>query len=559
MIVEPLVTRRERLSAVLPWVAVGVVGAGIRLGLLAYLPLDLSEARLGVSALHRGDGLGDAMLPSSPLLTHLTALSFWLFGASDATIRLVPALAGAALVVVPTLLVPLIGGAAAVAVGALLAVAPLAVDAARRAEPASISGLLVLLAVAAAARLLTDRPRWAPYPLAAALGLGLALEAALIVALLTAALAALFTGALFGRPVLDDAARLWMRARRERDALILAGVLAAVAATGGLVELRGLGYLVGDLWSRVPEALAPSPPSVRNLLVLGAYSGPLLLLALAEGVRGLRTRDPLSGFLALWALLALLSAVFAREQELTPLLVPTLPAAVLGGRALARLAWPPRPMVSAGWVWLALLIALAGAAVAVGADSVGAGRAPSRVALVGFVLLAAGLVAAWRRVAQAGAGSATLSLTALLLLSAWSGGSIVHASFGASPPGAEPQRPDPTAPAFRAIFRELNVIATRSSAIQLEVRTDPSTVGEWYGRAIPRGAGSGPPAPSGIVVQTAEGHPTGAGATRIPWRFRSSLKTDDLHPLGIARWLLTRHGLFEGQQEDILVIRPQGG
>src|SRR5690554_5809424 len=65
-------------------------------------PLSDPEAREALLALARLRGEATAVaLPASPAYFSLTFLHFFLFGASEATARLAPALAGAALVLVP--------------------------------------------------------------------------------------------------------------------------------------------------------------------------------------------------------------------------------------------------------------------------------------------------------------------------------------------------------------------------------------------------------------------------------------------------------------------------
>src|SRR5947209_4723254 len=81
------------------WGIVAIVAAIPRLALIDRAPLGGGEAArafgVWLSVLGTPDSsLGEA---GSPLLGHLTALIFYLFGASDTAARVVPALAGIAL------------------------------------------------------------------------------------------------------------------------------------------------------------------------------------------------------------------------------------------------------------------------------------------------------------------------------------------------------------------------------------------------------------------------------------------------------------------------------
>src|SRR5206468_7599399 len=106
-------------------------------------------------------------------LTSLTTFVFWLFGASDVTARFIPALAGAAIALTPAILPPFCGPGARVVAGTLLATSPLAVELSRRADPASLTILCVALVFVSVLRFGWDRPRWAPWVFAGALGAGL--------------------------------------------------------------------------------------------------------------------------------------------------------------------------------------------------------------------------------------------------------------------------------------------------------------------------------------------------------------------------------------------------
>lgn len=107
------------------------------LGLFA-VALALRFTDLGARALHHdeslhatfsyyfvtGKGYQHDPLMHGPFLFHITALVYWLFGASDATSRFAPALLGSVLVLVPFFLRPWLGRVGAFAAAALITFSP---------------------------------------------------------------------------------------------------------------------------------------------------------------------------------------------------------------------------------------------------------------------------------------------------------------------------------------------------------------------------------------------------------------------------------------------------
>jgi hypothetical protein len=552
-------SERSRVRALGPWVAVVIIGGGLRMMALGHLPVDDAEARLGLAALGLVESNGSRPYPFGPLLEHLVGLNFWLFGPSEETVRLGSAVAGVVLLLLPSLLQPVIGTRAAVASSALLAGSPLLLDAARRGDPASLTLLLVLAAVVAAIRWTADRPAWMPWLFMASLGLATVHAPEAGAALLGGAVAAALGRVALGRPLLDEVLRLAREVGGNRWALLLGAITALVAATAAGVDLRGIGYPLGDFWGRLPLALQPVPPNVGLLVGLVAYIVPLLLLAAPEALRAFREHDDQGVFLGMWCGTALVAALLDGGRTLSLVALPTIPAALLGGRLLGRTAWRLHQIRSDVWMPLILLVTAVGAATLLIADSAGNLRAPTRGAVLA-ILLVGGLVASWGRVSRAGATTETIRLTGVVLLGLWSANAVAHASFAAGPPGSEPFRANPTAQGVREQFHELGILANASPAMRLVVRTEPPSVVRWYGRAIPAAAASAPIGASAIVVERADDPSAGvpAAGTRFVWRFRSTLKTEDLHPLGVARWLATRHGLLDGQPEDAIVIRPRG-
>jgi len=129
-------------------------------------------------------------------------------------------------------------------------------------------------------------------------------------------------------------------------------------------------------------------------------------------------------------------------------------------------------------------------------------------------------------------------------------------SYGASPPGSELLTTEETPAAFRAMFREMNVLASANPNRVLRIDLPQTSVATWYGRSIPQGsgarAGSTP-----WVLQPITSQPTveSTQPTRIPWQTRAEIDPRDVNPLGILRWLANRSALVRPNTQDIIVTR----
>ena len=542
--------------------ALGLAALAVRLATLDAIPLDSREARLAVAAAHRA--LGETAEPwlagDGRLLPHAMILVFWLFGASDAAARIVPALAGAVASIAPLMLLPILGLRAATAAAAILVFSPIGIESSRLADPSALSGALTICAACVGLRVTSDRPSWAPWALAGTLGLAATHEPAALIGIAAtgpAALAAVGFGD-WPKEAWGERAR-WALGAASGPAL-LAASLALLVATGGLLDPRGVGYLFGDLWGALPGAVMPAGLSVRNALGLVAYAGPIALLALGELARSVRDRDRFDWFLGTWAALLLALGLTTGVGGLSFILLPTFPLALLAGRFVARFPSRPRSyeLTAGGWAAFVLTAAVFVAAVALIADSAGNGRAPQGPKLaMGFLVVAASIVS-WVQARRDGKHWPSAALLLMTLYVAWCSGAIGRLSVGGSPPGTEPLRLEETASGFRDIFHELTIVASAGNR-GLVIQTRPSSVGDWYGRGYVVSAASALPPGGGIVVRPAQeprpdGAPPGA-ARRLPWRVRSTIRSADLHPLGIARWLISRQGLFDVQMDDVQVTR----
>lgn len=210
--------------------AIGAAAGVLRWANLAALPLQSAEARAALDV-HQFWQPGVAPIPAHPLYFTLTALTTPVLGLSDATVRLIPATAGWALVLLPWLLRRWLGTAGALTAMALLAASPLQALVARTAG----GDALALLCAGALAVAWVNGRR-----LAAAVALGLGLTTA---PLFYSALLALCAAALLGRQrpfsfsLPPGAGRLWAAAAAVAAVLGSTLLLWHPAALGGAVDL----------------------------------------------------------------------------------------------------------------------------------------------------------------------------------------------------------------------------------------------------------------------------------------------------------------------------------
>src|SRR5699024_4989794 len=105
---------------------------------------------------------GESLPETSPLLLILEAVSYFIFGVTDAIARLAPALLGIGMIALVLALRPFVSRAALVGMVILTAISPTLVFASRTAEPAiavAFSGLLLAVSLMRAANADPDGTR----------------------------------------------------------------------------------------------------------------------------------------------------------------------------------------------------------------------------------------------------------------------------------------------------------------------------------------------------------------------------------------------------------------
>ena len=537
--------------------AIAMLAAVVRLALLDRAPLAPAEAQTAWSALLAARGwLADAAntpAPAvSPLLANAMSLAFFLFGTSDTAARLFPALAGIGCAMLPLLLVPVIGWRSSIAAAVLLALSPMLVEASREVNAAIISTALALAIVVCSIRLAFDRPRWAPWGLAIAVGLALGADSSVVVALFAAGIAAVATW-----NVVPDDARAWLGSLRASDLRwpIVAGILVyLVAVSGALMNLSGIGWSIGGLWAGIGEVLHPAPFPTRNLAAVLAYEAPIIPIAIVGFIVEQRAGNRLALFLGQWLVLLLALAAVTGQHVLALAALPVLPVALLAALAVRHLPTDRTAYRLGGQAWsaLALTLGVAIAAWMILATTIGGGRdaAPfTFIALLGLVLLT---LSVWVRDVPQTERWPAIAMASTVVVLAFSVGSIGRLSFGGSPPGMEILRTEETAPQLRDAFAQLSVLASTDGRGVLSVSPSTPIVALWYGRDIKQQQVALGIPPAAITLREAS---ASSDRGRTPFETISQLNRADISALNILRWMVGRSALLAPQNRDIIITR----
>jgi hypothetical protein len=295
-----------------------VIAIGLRFLHLGELPLSDYEANWALQALHIVQGLKPAIGPN-PAYVHLTAVLFYIFGATNFLARFWPALAGTVLVLTPWFLRARFGRTPALILAVGLAIDPGLVALSHLAGGPMLAITFVVL---------TGLLWMAHRPALAGLCAGLALLSgpSAWLGLLGLGLAWAFDSLFIKKkPVpsneeADSAEATPVLERSERQELRLALIwgLGTLLTVGSLLFLspKGLSALFTSFTTFLSGWWTLSGvPIWQPLLALPAYEILPLALGVAGAVRGWRKRNTDAVRLANWAMLALVLALiyFARQ------------------------------------------------------------------------------------------------------------------------------------------------------------------------------------------------------------------------------------------------------
>jgi hypothetical protein len=321
------------------YIALAVLALGVRLAALGRWPLladEVPSALAAFRALSRGGTLADGY---SPLLLG-TQLGLFFLPVNPFTVRLVPALAGSLLVLLPYGARAWIGRAGALVVAALLALSPTWVYASRTADGAIVSLGLGMLALVLAGHALRGTEQHAR---AAVVCLALSLTAGPQIVGLLVSLAILLGwwlsfGPGVGSHTLQFFRQRWQRLR-PRSLAALGVATWVVASTAALLNVAGIGASV-DLLGDGFAALWVDPaglPWYQNLVVLGTYESLALGLSLVGAFVAWRRRSTVDIALSVWLLIAVALVTVLGLREPRWVLIASLPSTLLAGRGAQHL------------------------------------------------------------------------------------------------------------------------------------------------------------------------------------------------------------------------------
>ncbi len=364
------------------YLIIALMAVGLRFYGLGDRPMQAPEAAQALAAWRSAQGLpqGSALGHTSPILFTSNMFLFALFGAGDFLARLLPALSGALLVIMPYFLRQRLGRMGALAASFLLAISPSTLFFSRY-----LGGEIIVVACALAATwglfsYLDQRQPKHLYLVAVALGLALSAGAGtytfiLIVAtfVLVLALANRFSVPSEYWQRISDA---WQSARGTngllRDCAALLVLIFALICTGFLLHLSGLqdGIDLFTAWLSTFQPQVGGQPWYYHLQLLLVYEPLIFIFGLAAAVYlrlfGRQRRDLFSLFLTYWSAAAFLIYLVAGGRGPGDVLLVVLPLALLAGAFVGRLldelvaaASSTYVRSGASWVREGLFVALA--------------------------------------------------------------------------------------------------------------------------------------------------------------------------------------------------------
>ncbi|HIP70389.1 MAG TPA: hypothetical protein EYH05_03220, partial [Anaerolineae bacterium] len=329
-----------------------VLAAGIiRFNNLDALPLSDGEAEAALAVWRFWQPGAAQVAVVSPAYFSLTAVLTQLLGFSDTVMRLVPALFGLGLVILPRFLQRRLGVIGVLAASLLLAVSPLLVITSRTVGGQSMALFAVLLTAVAFIRYgETAVPRWL-YTLAAAVGLGLTSDTLFYSGLITLGLAWILFYKIIKRQRNQEedkeensapsaSLRFNPTTQEKRAAVLIGVVIFVLSGSLFLWYLPGLGdaaRLLGD-WLALFDA-ADGRTIVDPFFAFLRYEPILLIFGAAAVIWTVWRGRPLAAPLLYWLtgillLMLLQQGVMANAALLTLpgyLLIGLLTQTVLGG------------------------------------------------------------------------------------------------------------------------------------------------------------------------------------------------------------------------------------
>lgn len=317
--------------------------AALRLAHIGGTPLNAAETGHALGALSvLRPGLADVGAISSPLIVSAGALIMTLTGATNAAIRLLPALGGVALTAMPLAFRRRLGQIPTLVATIWLAFSPIAVLTSRRAVGSGLAVLAALAALAAADRYLTysaAHRRLAPLAFGAALAVALLADAAALLIPISLALGWLFALITDEEGAIPPGS-LRASARAVPWPMVAAGFggTLAVLSTLYLAVPGGMGLAADQLARFLAGFVRAAPGAASPLLTLAFYEPLLLVLGITGAWQAAPSATPWKRFVAGWALAAILLLILYRGEQPEHALWAVVPFAALAGLAVERIA-----------------------------------------------------------------------------------------------------------------------------------------------------------------------------------------------------------------------------
>lgn len=544
------------------WLIVIAVAAALRLARLDHLPLSIDESVRSFAAWQMSQGDTPANWPGD-MTSSLTAYLFSIFDSSDFLARLLPALAGSALVALFWPLSRYAGGAALAAAG-LLAFSPLLVHLSRSSLPYSVGAFLSLTMVLSLfAYLRTQSPL---YFFALILNLGLALSSdpiSISTALILVAFLIYESGWRRSEAVLAAAEPI-----RQNPALLISGLLFFLGALelgvthfGTSIDrlsLAGLRQWVdmfalprdGLPWHFHPGMLM----SYEALLLLLGGTAYLWLLSRWIISRG-QDVSLFQRFLFFWASGAALIIAITTRREAGQLVLLILPLALLAGGWLERIVTEASPAsLGRAAPYLAAVLALAGYMALVFTQWARAGAVGSTGERVGVIFALAAAIAliwiTWNTLGrQAVASSLALALVLLAILAIHGSTSVM---YGRGNEFVVAERIDPRV--FQLQERLATIEAETPGPIAVHDSFLPAL--GWYLRDVNGVVFAPSPVVDAVAIVAPPGESAPSGYRwQEAWPIAEGWLPHSVDPLDWWRWLIYREswGNLSSREADLLV------
>ena len=325
------------------WATTFAVAVALRLLRLDGWALGTDEATRAYDAwvLFRGQPpvAGEAIPDVGALMLLLEGIAFFLFGTTDVVVRLVPALAGLAIVALPLALRRWAGGPAALGMAALAAISPTLVYASRVVSPEIVVAALALAAVACLVRLgeagLLQSIRGPAIALGILTGAAFAAGESVI-----SVMVSLIVGVVIAAlSVPEGTMRRGLGAlRRELPAFLLASAATAILCFTRFLSyppgIAGVADTLGAWWRLLTES--SGQPAALFLMALLVYEPIAVVFAIVAVIRGRSDHSDALALFTGWAVAAFAIWSFAAGHEAEHIIHVALPLVLLGGIGLGN-------------------------------------------------------------------------------------------------------------------------------------------------------------------------------------------------------------------------------